>query len=173
MYANHWIEFSKEDPGLFASLVAVLSRHVKIKYPKGCATRCFFQAAPRRATISRLIFSIDDPTCVNGRSHGDQVRAFDSTSNCVTPGLLLTEPEQTSNSSSPILTLSQAWPDIPPGQYIPSTTLAGNLQRRANTGLVSMPSPSYIFFSARACCSQYPIPLSNALEGVSHVLSRE
>src|SRR5271165_489788 len=63
------------------------------------------------AWYSRLIFSMDDPRCVNGRSHGCQVCTFDRTSKCVTPGLLLTEPEHTSSSSSPILTRSQAWPE--------------------------------------------------------------
>src|SRR6266566_4333994 len=43
----------------------------------------------RRATLSRLIFSIDDPTCVKGRIHGCQVRTFESTSKCVTPGCVL------------------------------------------------------------------------------------
>ena len=94
----------------------------------------------RLVTISRLIFSIDDPRCVNGRIHGCQVRTFERISKCVTPGVFLTEPGQTSHSSSPILTLSQAWPEIPPGDGTPSTTLGGNLQRIANTGLVSIPS---------------------------------
>src|SRR5438552_56202 len=111
--------------------------------------------------------------CVKGRIQGCQVSTFESTSNCVTPGVFLTEPEQTSRSSSPILTLNQACPVMPPGQYTPSTTLAGNLQRIAITGLVSIPSLSKIFFSASACCSQYPMPRSNALDGVSHVLRRE
>ena len=92
------------------------------------------------AWYSRLIFSMDDPRCVNGRSHGCQVCTFDRTSKCVTPGLLLTEPEHTSSFSSPILTRSQAWPEIPSGDSTPSTTVPGNVQRKANTGLASIPS---------------------------------
>ena len=107
----------------------------------GCLAvfRCSFEAA--LANISRLIFSMDDPRCVNGRSHGCQVCTFDRVSKCVTPGLLLTEPEHTSSSSSPILTRSQAWPETPSsGDSMPSTTVAGNVQRKANTGLASIPS---------------------------------
>ena len=92
------------------------------------------------AWYSRLIFSMDDPRCVNGRSHGCHVCTFDRVSKCVTPGLLLTEPEHTSSSSSPILTRSQAWPETPSGDSTPSTTVAGNVQRKANTGLASIPS---------------------------------
>src|SRR5215469_17120552 len=94
----------------------------------------------RLATISRLIFSMDDPRCVNGRSHGYHVRAFQRISKCVTPGRLLTEPGHTSSSSSAILTRRQAWTEIPPGHGMPSTTLAGNLQRKLNTGLDVIPS---------------------------------
>ena len=106
----------------------------------GCLAvfRCSYEAA--LANISRLIFSMDDPRCVNGRSHGCQVCTFDRVSKCVTPGLLLTEPEHTSSSSSPILTRSQAWPETPSGDSTPSTTAARNLQRKANTGLASIPS---------------------------------
>jgi hypothetical protein len=92
------------------------------------------------AWYSRLIFSMDDPRCVSGRSHGCQVYTFDRVSKCVTPGLLLTEPEHTSSSSSPILTRSQAWPETPSGDCTPSTTVPGNVQRKANTGLASIPS---------------------------------
>jgi hypothetical protein len=64
---------------------------------------------PRLAIISRQIFVIDDGTYINTRIHGSYIRTFERASNCVTSGLLLTEPGQASNSSPSILTRNQVW----------------------------------------------------------------